>query len=247
MQGPGRSGQPAAHGCLKAEYRCVGYDLALIYPDLAIVSVGMSCQTAYQIAANKRHIDRWLGVEGVLHTTPFDWLICPVPAALRLLHSGRFFPKAKEQLTHSLGRISWPETGAFFWHEPDVLRDFDAVRSKFAHLEDNWRALAGRRILAFWSNSQANLDWSTEGMGVDLIARQHDFTQLDSALRQWFPDVALCPVIDQRRADAFDPPDPDTAHPYDAKDAPKDWRGNGLLWREALRKAVSRHALTRST
>lgn len=220
--------------------------MALIYPDLAIVSVGMSCQTAFQIRANKPYVDRLLGAEGVLHATPFDWLICPVPAALKLLETGRFFPSARDGLARHKGRVLWPETGAYYWHEPEAIRDFDEVRAKFDHLEASWRALAGRRVLAIWSNSQTNLDSATAGMGVDYTARQSDLDRLETALRRWFPDLALYPVVAGGRVDADDPPNPGSAHPYTTEHPPLDWKGDAADWRRALHWALSRDARARS-
>jgi hypothetical protein len=217
--------------------------MALIYPNLAIVSVGMSCQTAHQIRQQKPFFDQLLGAEGVKHATPFDWLICPIPAALRLLDKASFYPKTRTELEKKHGRIWWPETGALYWHEPN---DFDLVRSKFNRLEQTWRALARRPVLAIWSNSQSNLDTSTQAFGLDTVARQSDLAQLETALGNWFPSLAFCSVVAKARIDAADPPTADLAFTYDADDNPGDWRGNDGLWQDALRQTLARLPLTGS-
>lgn len=214
--------------------------MALIYPDFALLSAGMSCQTAHQITANRRYIDQLVGAEGELRATPFDWLICPIPAAIALLESGRFFPPEAQALTRRKGHVYWPESGTFFWHEPLAIREFDRVRAKFAHLEQTWRSLAGRRVLAFWSNTQGNLLSMTRGMQVDKAARQADFDRLETALRRWLPDLLLTPVVHDDRIDPADPPHPGASHAYAAADPPGDWKGNTALWRQILHAVLHR-------
>lgn len=217
--------------------------MALIYSDLAIVSVGMSCQTAHQIRLHKDFLDRIVGQEGRLSATPFDWLICPAPSATKMLDAEQFFPDRRDDLELDDGHPRWHRTGACYWHEPQALNDFNLVRGKFDHLTNNWRGLAGRRILAFWSNTQANLRGTTARMNIDLAARRRDLAELEAALKRWFPQLKLFSIIASHRRDADDPPSQDTAFPYPGEDRKWGWKGKDEVWKEAFEWALASDGL----
>ena len=212
--------------------------MALIYSDFSIISVGMSCQTAEQIYAQKDALDAMVGETSAKHNTPFDWLICPPEAAIRLLDRGRFVPEAADRLRRVHDRVVCDETGAWYWHNPRAIENFDNLASRFNHMAGTLDSLAGKPVLAFWSNSQRNLDHSAIHYGIDIVARDRDLTALETALIGHLPRARLLPVIMDDRCDLSHPPQPGSYTPYTPDDSPRNWRGNHGFWREVFASAL---------
>ncbi|TNC12760.1 hypothetical protein FF100_13940 [Methylobacterium terricola] len=130
----------------------------------AIISLGVSCQTAWQI---DRHVDLLSSLTGeplTRATGPFDWLIMPPRSFASWMRAGGRFPDhPREIVCHP--NFYWPAHNLHFWHEftrDDVIaldETFEATRAKFAYLLDRFAELKRfRRCLFFVSNTQANLD-----------------------------------------------------------------------------------------
>jgi hypothetical protein len=135
--------------------------MALFCADVALVSVGMSCQGAIQLQIHRPLVSEILGAEATVKRTPFDWLICPPESAAQMIYADQYFPPVVSELEclpQSPPR--WPAVGdCYFWHEPKTVSlQPDSFLAKFAHTSRTLRGVAGfgRRIF-FVANTQDNL------------------------------------------------------------------------------------------
>lgn len=217
--------------------------MALIYSDKAIVAVGMSCQAAEQLYMSKAAIDEQLGEVSEQRHTPLDWLIARPAAAAALLDSGRFVPETVQDLRRKGKRFRWRGIGAWFWHEPLATRDFDGLRAKFVHMTQTLENLKSRRILALWTNAQANLAGVSQRYGnTSPIVGRADLAQLDAAIHRYFDNAGFWPIVAADRITPEDPLETDRFAVINcADDDPEDWRGNAERWRPLLAQAVARH------
>jgi hypothetical protein len=135
--------------------------MALFCADVALVSLGMSCQGAIQLQVHRSLIANTLGAEATIKRTPFDWLICPPLSAATMIAGDRYYPQRVSELDCSTGTPPrWPAMGeCYFWHEPeDVSSAPDSFFAKFAHTSQTLRDVAGfARPIFFVSNTQENL------------------------------------------------------------------------------------------
>ena len=135
--------------------------MALFCADLALVSLGMSCQGAIQLQVHRSLVAELVGSGATIKRTPFDWLICPPSSAVKMIASDRYYPERISELECRPGLPPrWPAVGdCYFWHEPKtVASDPDSFLAKFAHTSQTLRGVAGfaRRIF-FVANTQDNL------------------------------------------------------------------------------------------
>ncbi|CDO86030.1 hypothetical protein BN973_00368 [Mycobacterium triplex] len=135
--------------------------MALLCADVALVSLGMSCQGAIQLQVHRALVAHILGSAAVLKRTPFDWLVCPPLSAARMIAGDRYYPEHIGELECLPGSPPrWPAMGdCYFWHEPrTVVSSPDSFLAKFAHTSRTLRGVTGftRRIF-FVANTQDNL------------------------------------------------------------------------------------------
>ncbi|GJD51613.1 hypothetical protein OPKNFCMD_4368 [Methylobacterium crusticola] len=132
--------------------------------ETAVVSLGVSCQTAWQINKQVDLLSHLTGERLVASSAPFDWLIMPPRSFAGWMAAGGRFPEAPDEIVvHP--NFYWPAHNLHFWHEftQDGAVALDATfartKAKFAHLLAKVEALRGyRRCLLFVSNTQSNLD-----------------------------------------------------------------------------------------
>ena len=132
--------------------------MALFCADVALVSLGMSCQGAIQLQVHRGHI---LGSEAVIKRTPFYWLICPPTSAANMIAAGRYYPQLLSELECPPGTPPrWLAVGdCYFWHEPNrIVSEPDSFLGKSAHNSQTLGTVTEfvRRIF-FVSNTQDNL------------------------------------------------------------------------------------------
>lgn len=135
--------------------------MALFCADVALVSLGMSCQGAIQLQVHRSLVADIVGAEAVIKRTPFDWLICPPTSAAKMIAGDRYYPERISELHCSKGMPPrWSAVGdCYFWHEQEtVVSEPDSFLAKSAHTSRTLRGVAGfaRRIF-FVSNTQDNL------------------------------------------------------------------------------------------
>jgi hypothetical protein len=140
-----------------------GDEMSAVGEQLAVMSLGMSCQTAEQIrraAPLLREItgDPTIGPASL----PFDWLIGPLSSISAMMENGTFFPERTE--IEMRPRPYWMDT--VFFHaftsdhgkSYDVDRLYPAARQRSDHVIRTFQRLRNiPRIIAIVSNTQNNL------------------------------------------------------------------------------------------
>lgn len=130
----------------------------------AIVSLGMSCQSARQIRTSMDVLGAALGetIERERHF--FDGLIAPVGGMAALFEDG--FPVFdRERIEPGPGHPTWQPYAIRFLHHfraeggaADIDAHFDEEQSRFSYLREKFARLSDRRRVVFViSNSQNNL------------------------------------------------------------------------------------------
>ncbi|SLN60213.1 hypothetical protein [Pseudooctadecabacter jejudonensis] len=214
--------------------------MALVYDTFNIVSVGMSCQAAFQIEKGQKFLDRNVGEKGRIKRTPFDWLIAPPRALAKVLDTNRFFPDSPDALTHVRGKVYyWDDMRLWFFHTPNLIERFDEFRSKFDHLAENFAALARKPTIGVWSNTQRNLTPSLTVPPLDPLARQADLAALDAAFKARLPNSHMFNVVRKGRMDEGDPLPHGTFVTYDDREPPRSWEGDAGVWRTKLRQMLN--------
>ncbi|WP_417685568.1 hypothetical protein [Roseibium sp.] len=146
-------------------------------PNTAIVSLGMSCQSARQIRSSVEIMSDALAEEFVPERHFFDGLISPIAGMAQLFEDG--FPIFKRgDITPGPGHPTWQPYGIRFLHhfraEPggnaDIAAHFDEDLSRFSYLRDKFVALKKRhRVVFVISNSQNNLDEVARDTGIERL------------------------------------------------------------------------------
>ena len=167
----------------------------------AVISLGASCQTAWQITRNLALLTTLAGEPLQDSALPFDWLILPPAGLLSALKPGAArFPAGIADLIpgppQSNGAFLWPEHGFYFWHDflPQNGANFDAIfenaRQKYDYLWRKFDAMARKRRRIFIiSNTQNNLDWVSEiCSGLDIVFSHRILARLRAALNALFPE-----------------------------------------------------------
>ncbi|MEZ0170259.1 hypothetical protein [Microvirga sp. TS319] len=213
--------------------------MSLIGTHTAVVSLGMSCQSAHQIRLHAKLISTCLRSGEALDASrlPFDWLICPPSSVLKILESGRFFPDHRDalELDHA---PYWRDYHTYFWHDfldedrhYDLSLDFQGTRDKYERLAEKFRALSKMRRLVFViSNSQNNLDFVadrtqalTPGMSASHIEELCDATDQFFGRRCEYLVVSYADRLDRRPARR-------NVKVYPIGKDPSEWRGEPDTW-----------------
>jgi hypothetical protein len=164
--------------------------MALIGKKIAVVSLGVSCQTTRQIENNRERLARKLDDELEQKRLPFDWRMQPVDAVAKMVRDGEFYPPEASELGRDRRRY-WARGKTWFWH--DKWDDFRSFQAKQAHLVDNWKLLAKTpRIVFVVSNSQNNLArQAKEFGGIEIPVRIEAMFELLAVLETSFRDPEL--------------------------------------------------------
>ena len=134
--------------------------------EVALISLGMSCQTKHQIDIFVGALPETDRTAFRAASSPFDTLLCPANSAARLLRDG--IPVfGREDIEVRDGRAWWVRYDACFWHwhfefegNRKVLsidHGFEREQSKFAHKRENLMRSGLTSARFFWSNTQNNL------------------------------------------------------------------------------------------
>ncbi len=161
--------------------------MALLSPQLAIMSVGMSCQVAYQLREQAPAIAALAGVALEVHATPFDWIICGPAGVATMLADGVTLPRDPCEL-EARHKPYWPARCCWFWHVKGAITDHANGLARAIQCEGRLEMVhqAQRRIF-FLANTQRNLveqSKSFGGFSVPLCAG--DVEGLASALQARF-------------------------------------------------------------
>lgn len=218
--------------------------MSIISSKVAIVSVGMSCQTSYQIRNNIDFIKEYLGLSDVcISAHPFDWLVCPPANAVDLIDSN-FFPGSSDELEkrRSAGQdvVCWLPKGIYYWHDfnqpVDIATDFDRVKSKYEHLNRKWKILQNcERVIFVLSNTQNNLPQLSRGVGgFDWSFSSSSIKKVQERLTQLLPDSKVEGLV-VTYSDRSDTGIMDGAWPvYFLEKDESGWQGDIAQWRRVF-------------
>ncbi|MEH3145222.1 MAG: hypothetical protein PGN34_07700 [Methylobacterium frigidaeris] len=214
----------------------------------AVVSLGVSCQTAWQI---DRHVDLLSSLTGealVRSSSPFDWLIMPPRSFAGWMGARGGFPDSPDEIVvHP--NFYWPRHDLHFWHEFTrdgvvALEDtFEQTRAKFARLLDRFSSLRDyRRCLFFVSNTQSNLDEVTRvSPRMNFHFGRAAMAALTEALSEAIGPAAEVHFVTGRDGSGADPDPAFRIHRLD-HDNP-DVLGNDAAWADVFRRAIRPPAL----
>lgn len=154
--------------------------MSLVGEKIAVVSLGMCCQSTFQIRHHADLITRLSGdPTAKISGMPFDGLICPPHAAVKMLREDRFHPQRVDELTLSEGAY-WKEMDTYFWHEfrpgkktlfgrqkISLEQSYQSLTEKYKYMADKFRKLSNvRRLIFVICNTQNNLPFVAELTGT---------------------------------------------------------------------------------
>ena len=152
--------------------------MSLIGEQVAVVSLGVSCQTAARINSEVRLIRALAGDPSMRVTAlPLDWVLAPIMSTTEMLKDLGAFP-ALEEITFrgsGTGKPWWRRMNCYYWHAFDFLdggpdlvdENYEQVRAKFRSMADKASSLRdGRRVVCVVSNTQPNLDEVVDAVGT---------------------------------------------------------------------------------
>ncbi|MDX5592940.1 hypothetical protein [Pseudovibrio sp. SPO723] len=211
----------------------------------AVVSLGISCQSARQIRTHVELISSLIG-EPVQHVSHFfDGLITPPEGLAKLLDDG--FPLfTREQIEEGAGHPTWHPYGIRFFHHfrgedgiADVNRYFENETSRFSYLKNRFLELRNAQHLLFvLSNSQNNLDEVAEEteLGPFHFEQRH-LEELKASLRAFFAkDCDLLVVSHEEKV-----VDVEYDHLHILEPDSSEWTGDKRQWAEVFRKHLTIH------
>ena len=222
--------------------------MSLVGVNVAIVSLGMSCQTTWQIQSNAPLIATLLRTADRVSQggMPFDWLICPPVSVANMLAARSFFPAAKAQLQLNHAPY-WPEHNVYYWHDfrlpaggYDTAAGFEQATAKYQYLLNRFSGLSSmaRRIFVI-SNTQNNLDQVARSTGTisDRMAAV-DIETLCEATDRFFSQP--CEYIVVSYADRIDRAvNRKRVKTYLIAKDHSDWKGDGEQWARVFRDFLS--------
>ncbi|WP_102868457.1 hypothetical protein [Pseudovibrio exalbescens] len=215
----------------------------------AVVSLGISCQSARQIRTHTELISSLLG-EPVEHTSHFfDGLVTPPLGLAKLLDDG--FPLfSRESLEDGPGHPTWQPYGIRFLHHfrgeegvADIDAYFDNEVSRFTYLRRRFLQLRDAENLLFViSNSQNNLDEVAQETAMETIEfDQGQLETLKGSLARFFGrHWPLVVVTHEERVqdvshDALHILQPDST----------EWTGDKQQWADVFRRHLTLHESAR--
>lgn len=162
---------------------------------VAIVSLGMACQSSWQIRKHIRLLRELTQDRSLRESSmPFDWLISQPDGASKLIRDQAFFPESPEEITRQGGRPWWGRYNTYFWHDftrkrapIPISEGFENARQKYNHLWSKFQSIRNveRKIFVI-SNVQNNLDMVAETTGtVDFHFKATQLGNLMSAADAW--------------------------------------------------------------
>lgn len=162
--------------------------MALFGRRTAVVPLGVSCQTAFQIERAQVFLADLTQEVFRAETTPFDWRIVGAAEIAAMIAENNPYPASASEL-EGTKRPYWRKRRCHFWH--DGAGDFAAFTSKQAHLWENWTRIAGfERKVFVLSNLQNNLARVLQEVGpnrgFEYLLHPVDVVMLASQLKARF-------------------------------------------------------------
>lgn len=131
---------------------------------LNLVSIGMSCQTRFQLSHfSSLYPDRNITAK----SGPFDWLICPPSSIVALLDKDIPIPTQNDLIVQK-DKAYWPEFDVYYWHEfleqqkpvskTGIAKSYAGFSEKFQSQISKFKQLPIESTLFVLSNTQFNLE-----------------------------------------------------------------------------------------
>lgn len=136
------------------------YIMSVLGNDVCVVSIGISCQTAYQIKKNLELLKKITGDTTLeCRRMPFDWLISEPDSVISMIKSENYYPKYLTEIEIS-NTSYWSKHNCYFWHDTKLLtaKSFHIFQQKYAHITLNFGKITNVKKRVFLiSNTQNNL------------------------------------------------------------------------------------------
>lgn len=170
--------------------------MALIFNDVAICGLGMSCQTAMQLDTHKGYLEQLIGQSAVRRTTPFHWLISSPLSIAQMVQEDCFFPERIGAFSKT-PQPRWDEMQVLYYHEKNIGDSFSELRSKWRHIAENFSLIKTiLRKIFILSNTQNNLLPAGSALNAGWSVVSNDtMATVRSALEARFGDVELHCVV----------------------------------------------------
>ena len=196
----------------------------------AFVSIGLSCQTSFQLRRHAPLLRSLLDDELKVVRSPFDWMITPLASSSAMITAGEFFPRSISELDWCCHPY-WPRYDCFFWHDDDVFDNPGKFVGRFTSSSANLERLSGvsRRVFIV-SNCQNSLPHLASSVGgMDIRFTDSGVEALQTAIEgQWGPSelylLGYPWMNDCTNKSGFAALTPDNTA----------WRGNDQQWRDIL-------------
>jgi hypothetical protein len=221
--------------------------------ETVVCSLGMSCQSAHQLARFCGHPVVDPSPRPTFCKGPFDWLICPPLRLSAWLEAGLPSFEAGE-IEERRGHAWWPRFRFWFWHGFFVKDDAGTSRldipataerelAKLRHQTSRFRAIDPARAVFFISNSQNNLETD-----VFLASERSDFCfeedaidRLQSGLDGFFGQN--CQLAVMTRMDRSSRAVQGRRLTQVLGVEPSEWKGHDGEWDEAIRSVLGQMPL----
>lgn len=171
--------------------------MALLNKSLALVSVGITCQAAFQMKHNQGLIEEIAGESFEAHATPFDWLLCDAPGVTGMIRDRTFYPRDLSELKVNGGKPYWPRYGVHFWHQKyggAKDRGGEKWLGRSQHCVENWNRIgqSARRVFILSNAAKANAERALADREMTKTTLElGDLRALLDALKQQFGEIEL--------------------------------------------------------
>jgi hypothetical protein len=158
--------------------------VAIIGQDVAIVGLGLSCQTAHQLRQNAPMMAQLMGEQVAVSRLPFDWMIARPRSVAAMLRNQDYCPASFRELSWS-GRPYWPRYDCYFWHEEIAFDHPSRFMLRVHSAAEKVKMIAERRRRIFIvSNTQNALPGiiGVAGGGVDISLDDDALGELQQAI-----------------------------------------------------------------
>lgn len=210
--------------------------MSAIGDSIAIVSLGLSCQSSRQIDAHVPLLRKLTGDQSLEKASlPFDWLISSPGGLGRLIESRQLFPETHEQLRNDQHRLRHADHEVLYWHESRLFAHaghpgFADAKAKFTFTSGRFDKVAKLdRVIAVLSDTQSNLPEIEQQWGIGLTDTRIEHAEL---LRTRFAAFLGRPVEMLMVSRTPRPNDelPADFALYHMVPEPEGWTGNAAHW-----------------
>lgn len=208
----------------------------LVSPKNAIVSLGVSCQTAYQIRNHERLISAALNDQDLAwHHSFFDNLMTPISAVISLFSSSDISKVTADEIEIISRRIRWRPHGLFFWHDKT---DPGTISSKYTYLLNKTINILRSvdNIVFIISNTQSNLqELSNSTKNLTPHIHERDANEAIKIVSRFFGEK--CRFIFIINPEIGDIPHTiGNSRSYIIEDNLDIWQGNVAAWQLIIRQ-----------